>query len=77
MCTYWGLESGRRTFDILVGDKIVATTSLGDTGKAEFRDIESPIPEEITRGKNTVTVRFQPKEGNTAGGLFGLRVMPQ
>jgi hypothetical protein len=76
-CTYWGQESGRRTFDVLVDGERVATTSLGDTGKAEFYDVETPIPAELTRGRERVTVRFQPQEGNTAGGLFGLRVLPK
>ena len=33
---------------------------------------EMPIPAELVAGKKTVEVRFVPKKGNMAGGLFGL-----
>jgi DUF1680 family protein len=74
-CTYWGQERGARTFDIVVDGQRVATTSLGDRGVADFVRVEERLPEELTRGKDGVTVRFVPHAENTAGGLFGLRVL--
>jgi hypothetical protein len=33
------------------------------------------VPENLTRGKSNITVRFQPHAGNTAGGFYGVRVI--
>ena len=77
LCTYWGGEQGARQFDILVDGQVVATDSLGSTKPGEFYDHAHLIPIELTRGRRQVVVRFQPKPGNIAGGLFGLRTMRQ
>ncbi len=72
---YFTRESGRRQFDILVDGKVVKTDSLGDSGKFGFRFCEMPIPDELVKGKESVEVRFAAKPGNTAGGIFGLRMV--
>jgi DUF1680 family protein len=74
-CTFWGQERGARTFDILVGGQTLATLTLGDTGKADFVSRELPLASELTRGMKSLTVKFQSRPGNTAGGLFDLRVL--
>ncbi|MDQ3804505.1 MAG: glycoside hydrolase family 127 protein [Acidobacteriota bacterium] len=75
VCTYWGGEAGPRTFDILVDGARVATQSLQNDRPGQFFDVAYPLPEELTRGKEKITVRFQARPGNTAGGLYGLRVV--
>jgi DUF1680 family protein len=75
ICTYWGGEVGARTFDILVDGVKVATQSLQNDRPGAFFDVTYAAPEELTRGKGKVTVRFQARPGNTAGGLYGLRVI--
>jgi hypothetical protein len=69
-CTYWGSDVPPRTFDILIGDKVLATQSLDRNKPGEFFDVEYPIPPELTKGKDKVTVRFQAHPNNTAGGVF-------
>ena len=32
------------------------------------------LPEELTRGKESIEVRFEPEPGNTAGPVFGVRL---
>ena len=39
-----------------------------------FFDVDYEIPEALTRGKESVLVRFEPEPGNTAGPVFGCRV---
>jgi DUF1680 family protein len=73
--TYWGREQGARKFDILVDDKLLATESLGDTGKSEFLSKEIALPVESLNGKAQITVKFQAYPGNSAGGVFGLRLL--
>lgn len=75
ICTYWGGETGPRTFDIIVDGVTVATQSLQQDRPGQFFDVTYPLPEEVTRGKERVTVRFQARPGNTAGGLYGLRMV--
>jgi hypothetical protein len=75
LCTYWGGETGPRTFDVLVDGVVVATQSLQNNKPGAFFDVTYPLPQELTRGKSKVTVRFQARAGNTAGGLYGLRVV--
>ena len=73
--TYWGSETGKRTFDVLVDGTKIATTSLSRVKPDEFYDKVYPLPEEITRGKSKVTVKLQAQPGNFAGGVFGVRVV--
>ena len=69
---YLARERGKRTFDVLVDGKVVHTENLVDNKKPGFIFTEASIPAELLAGKKSVEVRFVPKQGNTAGGLFGL-----
>ena len=71
---YYGGDAGRK-FDITVDGQTIATQTLDArrTGAALFGVY--PIPVEITRGKTSVTVRLQPSNGGTAGGIFDLRTI--
>jgi DUF1680 family protein len=69
-CTYWGDDVPPRTFDVLVEGQVIATQSLNRSKPGEFFEVEYPLPPDLTRGKDRVTVRFNPHEGNIAGGVF-------
>lgn len=71
--TYWGSDSGPRTFDILVDDTVIATQQLDNPSPGNFWDVAYPIPFEITKGKEKIRVTFQAHPENMAGGIFGLR----
>jgi hypothetical protein len=73
--TYWGSETGNRTFDVLVEGERIDTTRLHMDRPNEFWDKVYPLPERLTRGKQRVEVRFQAHPGNYAGGVFGVRVV--
>lgn len=70
-CTYWGEESTERVFDILVDDIPIATQTLQRNRPGEFFDVLYEVPPELTRGKESVRVRFQAGPGGMAGGVFG------
>jgi len=73
---YWGRETGRRTVDILVdGQTLVTENPVGKWNQDEFVSIEYPIPAEWIQGKQKITVRFNPHEGHTAGGIFDVRIL--
>jgi hypothetical protein len=72
---YWGDEEGTRRFDILVDGQKIGNQVLLRNEPGKFFDVEYPIPEDLTRGKAKVTVRFQAEPDATAGGIFGLRIL--
>ena len=71
--TYWGDER-KRKFHILVDGTEIATQTLEANKPGEFFDVDYPIPESLTNGKQSITVRFAPEEGKTAGPVFGVRI---
>ncbi len=73
VCTYWGGETGNRVFDILVEDAKIGTQTLSQSKPNEFFDVSYRIPQELTHGKQFVTVRFQAHPGAMAGGVFDIR----
>lgn len=75
LCTYWGSDSGPRTFDVLVDGQKLATQTLANNKPGEFFDVEHPLPAELLKGKEKVTVRFQAHANNTAGGVFGCAIL--
>jgi DUF1680 family protein len=75
VCTYWGSDSGNREFDILVNGRKINTQKLEKNKPGEFFDQSYPIPEIITAGKNTATIKFQGLPGKTAGGVFSVMIL--
>jgi len=73
--TYWGSDAGARVFDILVDGKVIATQRLQRNKPGQFFDVTYPIPIELTKGKEKVTVKFQAHPKCIAGGIFGLRMV--
>lgn len=70
--SYWADER-KRLFHISIdGTRIASQTLRPD--KPVFFDVDYPIPEALTRGKESVEVRFEPEPGNTAGPVFGCRI---
>jgi hypothetical protein len=73
--TYWGSDAGERTFDVLVDGVKVATQKLQFNKPDKFYEENYELPETVTKGKTSVTVKFQGRPGGFAGGVFGLRVL--
>ena len=69
LCTYWGSDAGR-TFDILVDGEVIATETLANKKPNELMDVVYTIPQKLTKGKDKITVRFQPHANSMAGGVF-------
>ncbi len=76
VCTYWGGESTRREFEILVEGQKIATQVLENNQPGTFFDVAYHLPDELLYGRQFVTIRFQGKPGSQAGGLFGIRLLP-
>jgi DUF1680 family protein len=74
ICTYWGMDNRGRIFDILVEGQKIITEDLNKFKMSKFYDIAYLIPAELTRGKNTVSVKFVPRKYNSAGPVYGVRM---
>ncbi len=74
VCTYRGSEGRSRVFDVLVNGERVATQAL-ENHPVELFDFEYPLPEQFTRGKDRITVKFQAHTDATAGSVFDVRVV--
>ena len=75
--TYWGMDNRGRQFDVLVEGKVIASEDLNKYKESRFYDIAYKIPLELTTGKESVTIRLQPKLNNTAGPVYGLRLVKE
>ena len=71
---YRGSEGRRRVFDVLVDGTPIATETL-PYHPTEWLERTYPIPEALTRGKQRVTVRFQPAADALTASVFEVRVV--
>jgi len=74
VCTFRGSEGQRRAFDVVVNGEKVASETL-EYHPAELLDREYPIPDTLTRGKATITVRLVPQPNARTGGVVELRTV--
>jgi DUF1680 family protein len=73
--TYWGSDSGARTFDVIVDGRLVATERLDNNRPGQFYDVVYALAPEIADRGDAITVRFQAHPGNRAGAIYGVRVV--
>ncbi len=73
--TYWGSESEKREFDILVDGRVVATQILSRNNPGKFFDATYDLPPDLTRGKGSLTVKFSAHKGAIAGRVFAARLV--
>ncbi|HEY8659784.1 MAG TPA: glycoside hydrolase family 127 protein [Hanamia sp.] len=73
---YWGAEWGNRKFDIYIDDqKLITEDNTGRWNQSKFFDVTYPIPGSMLQGKNNIRVKFQALAGNTAGGVYYVRLI--
>ncbi|MCB1132377.1 MAG: glycoside hydrolase family 127 protein, partial [Verrucomicrobiae bacterium] len=75
LVTYWGGVWHKRVFDLLLDDEPLATQSLLTDRPGDFFEKVYDLPVERTRDRAKLTLRFQSRPGDTAGSVFGIRVM--
>jgi hypothetical protein len=69
VCTYRGGEGRARVFDVIVDGQVIATETLA-YHPTELRDVTYDVPDALTRGKQAVTVRFQPRPDAMTAWVF-------
>ncbi len=70
--TYWGGESRRFRFEVLVDGEPIATQVLFDNRPGEFYEVEYPLPERV-RGRESVRVGFRALPGSALGAVYEVR----
>lgn len=73
--TYNHDEWQRRTFEILVDDTRIGEQTIERRGPVRFFEVKYPVPPELVRGRQKVTVKFQATRGNEIGAVYGLHMI--
>jgi DUF1680 family protein len=72
MCSYWGSDHRGRIFNIQIDGQTIATQDLNGFKESKFYEVKYAVPQELVKGKKTVTVRFEAKgKYNAVGPIFG------
>ncbi|MBB5518405.1 glycoside hydrolase family 127 protein [Amphiplicatus metriothermophilus] len=72
--TYWGGER-ERVFHILLDGTRIATQTLEGEHPWRFIDVDYAIRPELTAGKTSIRIRFEPEPGHSAGPVFGCQLL--
>jgi len=77
--TYHSEEAQKRTFEVLVdgqriGEQTIERHRPGDAS-GKFFDVEYPIQADLLKGKQKVTVRFQPTGNSETASAFIVRII--
>jgi len=73
--TFWGGETRRHRFDVTAEGETLATQSLFDDRPGELYEVEYPLPERLTRGRERVRVGFRTGPGQSTGAVFEVRTV--
>jgi len=68
LCSYWGDDHRMRIFDIQVDGQTIATQNLATFKQSKFYEIRYPVPQQLVKGKQTVTVKFVAHGAHTGVG---------
>ncbi|MCK9325124.1 MAG: glycoside hydrolase family 127 protein [Bacteroidales bacterium] len=72
---YWGGFPGNKTFEILVDGQRIAEENISNIRDGHWVNKDYPIPQELTRNRTQVTVKFNSFFGHMAGPVFGIRTL--
>lgn len=75
--TYWGMDNRGRTFDIFVDGEKITTEDINKYKESRFYDISYRIPKNLTEGKTRITIMMKGVKGNTAGPVYGVRLVKE
>ena len=72
---YWGGETRRHAFEVVAEGETIATQSLFDDRPGELLEVEYPLPERLTRGRDRLRVGFRTGPGTSTGAVFEVRIV--
>jgi DUF1680 family protein len=68
LCSYWGDDHRGRSFDIQIDGQTIATQNLVALKQSKFYVFSYPLPDQLVKGKQTVTVKLVSHNARTAVG---------
>ena len=72
VCSYWGSDNRGRIFEIRVDGVTIATQDLNSFKESRFYELKYPLPEDVVKGKQSVTVKIVAKSANNeVGPIYG------
>jgi DUF1680 family protein len=72
--TYYSQDGGNRFFEIFADNIKIGEQKLRAETFSDFIDKTYLIPENITKGKNKITIKIKSVPGNIAGGIWGCKI---
>jgi DUF1680 family protein len=72
---YWGGESRRHVFEVVAEGETIATQSLFDDRPGEVLEVEYPLAERLTRGRERLRVGFRTGPETSTGAVFEVRIV--
>ncbi len=75
LCSYWGSDTGNRTFEIMVNGTRIATQTLENDDPTHFFTMTYVIPPTLLMADDSIRVEFRAANGKVAGGLFGVALL--
>lgn len=73
--SYWGADGRNREFDVLVEGQIVGSQTFSVADHNRFFDVLYALPVDLTRGKESLEIRFQGREGKIVGPVCSCRIV--
>jgi len=72
ICSYWGSDHRGRIFNIQIDGQTIATQDLNGFKESKFYEVKYAVPQELVKGKKTVTVKFEARsKNNSVGPIYG------
>jgi DUF1680 family protein len=73
--TYWGNDRLKPDFAVQIDGTQLVLEQLTGRPSNKFFDVEYSLPVELTRGKAKITIRIQPREGESGPSVAGARTV--
>ena len=68
ICSYWGSDHRGRIWDIQIDGQTIATQDLNRLKESKYYEVKYPVPQELVKGKQSVTVTFKARSPQNAVG---------
>ena len=68
ICSYWGADHRGRIWDIQIDGQTIATQDLNRLKESKYYEVKYPVPQELVKGKQSVTVTFKARSAQNAVG---------
>ena len=76
LMTFWGGDGGRGAFEVVVDDNYIFPLTFSNEVE-KFIEVSYTLPQEVTKGKDKVRVKFRGTNKNRVCNLYDCRLMKE